>query len=108
MSLISPQPHIARVIRTCEAPPGLTFSLVEDSERRLWIVEACPTGQQFWTMAQAEQLPQGVRSGPALREILRIGRQMELAQRRQPVSRSSSARKSRTRQRNTSVVASRS
>ena len=108
MSLISPQPQIARVIRTWEVPPGLTFTLVEDRNRRIWIVEACPVGKQFWTVAQAEQLPQGERSGPALREILRIGRQMEQAQRRQPASRSSHTRKSRTRPSKAPVVASRS
>lgn len=96
MSLISPQPQIARVIRTWEVPPGLTFSLVEDRERRIWIVEACPAGKQFWTVAQAEQLPQGARSGPALREIVRIGRQMEQAPRRQPASRSSRTQKRRS------------
>ena len=31
----------------------MTFALVEDVEKRLWVVESCPAGTQFWTVAQA-------------------------------------------------------
>src|SRR5579871_6690109 len=106
MSVLPPQPKIARVIYSREVPPGLTFSLVQDSRRRLWIMESCPAGKQFWTMAQAALLPQGANSGPALREILRLGRQMEQAQRRMPANRSSRSRKARSRRGDAPTAAS--
>ncbi len=75
MSQISPKPVIANVIRVWEVPPGMTFSLIEDVERRVWIMESCPAGTHFWTVAQAAELPQGARTGAALQEILSAARQ---------------------------------
>ena len=53
MKTMSPKPIIARVFRRWSVPPGLTFALVQDVEQQLWIVESCPVGTQFWTVAQA-------------------------------------------------------
>ena len=74
MSLISPKPVIANVITAVKVSPGMTFSLIEDVERRAWIMESCPVGTQFWTVDQAAELPQGARTGPALREIISAAR----------------------------------
>ena len=80
MSLLSPKPVIARVVRTWRVHPGMTFALVEDVERHLWIVEPCPAGTHFWTVAQAAELPQGARTRHALQQAIREGRQLEAAQ----------------------------
>lgn len=81
MSEISPKPVIANVIRVWDVPPGMTFSLVEDAERRIWIMEACPVGTHFWSVEQAAELPQGARTGSALREIISAAHQHIEAQR---------------------------
>ena len=77
MSLVSPKPIIVQVIRTEKVSPGMTFALVEDVEKRLWVVESCPAGTQFWTLVQASELPRGARTRRALQEILREGRKRE-------------------------------
>lgn len=77
MTKISPKPIIARTVQTWRVLPGMTFALVEDIEHRVWIVESCPVGTQFWTVAQAEQLPKGARTREALREAIRAGHALE-------------------------------
>src|SRR5690349_15201324 len=74
MSQISPKPVIAKVVRAWNVSPGMTFSLIEDVERRVWIMESCPVGTHFWTVEQAAELPQGARTGAALREIVSAAR----------------------------------
>src|SRR5689334_964981 len=77
MTQISPKPIIARTVQTWRVPPGMTFALVEDVEHCIWIVESCPAGTHFWTVAQAEQLPQGARTRDALQAALRAARALE-------------------------------
>jgi hypothetical protein len=76
MKPISPKPIIARVVRTWCIPPGLTFALVEDVERQFWVVESCPVGTHFWTVAQAAQLPRGARTRRVLEEVIRAGQRL--------------------------------
>jgi hypothetical protein len=66
----------------------MTFALVEDIERRVWIVESCPAGTHFWTIAQAAELPQGTRTRSALQEAVHEGRSLEAARQRE-ISRAS-------------------
>lgn len=88
MNSLSPKPIIAQVVRTWRVPPGLTFALVKDIEGCVWVVESCPAGTHFWTVAQAADLPQGARTRAALREIVREGRKLEQpTQRRVAVAR---------------------
>jgi hypothetical protein len=83
MSSLSPKPVIAHTVRTWRVHPGMTFALVEDIEADLWIVESCPAGTHFWTVAQAAELPQGARTRSALREAVREGRRLEAARQRE-------------------------
>ena len=73
MTRLSPKPIIAHTHQTWRVPPGMTFALVEDIEGHVWFVESCPAGTQFWTLEQAEMLPQGVRTRQALQEALQAG-----------------------------------
>ncbi len=84
MSLLSPKPIIAHVVRPWRVPPGLTYALVQDVQKRVWIVESCPAGTHFWTLEQAAQLPQGARTRRALQEALRLGQEWEQQSRPAP------------------------
>jgi hypothetical protein len=77
MTQISPKPIISRTVQTWRVSPGMTFALVEDVEHRVWIVESCPAGTHFWTLAQAQQLPQGARTREALKAAIQAGRELE-------------------------------
>lgn len=88
MSSLSPKPIIAHVYRRWRVPPGLTFALVQDVERRIWVVESCPVGTQFWTVEQAAQLPQGLRTRRVLQEAIRAGRRLEAQMQRAVLPRS--------------------
>jgi len=79
MKTMSPQPVIARVLRRWSVPPGLTFALVQDVEKQVWVVESCPVGTHFWTVAQAAELPRGARTRRALEEIVRLGQRLDQA-----------------------------
>ena len=80
MSLISPKPIIARTHRTWRVPVGMVIALVEDMEHRLWIVESCPAGTQFWTPEQAAELKPGTHSRSAIHEAIRLAAQWKQAQ----------------------------
>jgi hypothetical protein len=84
MNMLSPKPVIAHVVRTWRVLPGMTFSLTEDAEGRLWIAESCPAGTHFWTVAQAAELIGGARTRRALTAAIRAGRRLE-QERLQPV-----------------------
>ena len=73
------KPIIARVVRAWIVPPRLKFVLVEDVEQKYWIVQSTPVGTHFWTLAQAAQLAQGVRTHRVLEEAVRLGRRLEQA-----------------------------
>lgn len=85
VSRIAPKPMIARVVQTWDVPPGLKIALVEDVEKCVWIVESCPVGTQFWTLAQAQELPQSGRTGHALRAAVAAGDALLAAREPQPV-----------------------
>ena len=98
MKTMSPKPIIARVLRSWSVPPGLTFALVQDVEKQVWVVESCPVGTHFWTVAQAAELPRGARTRRVLEEVVRLGQRLEQARSEQQsvvlprsVSRSSAA-----------------
>ena len=76
-----PKPIIARTYRTWRVPPGMIVALVQDMEHRLWVVESCPAGTQFWTLEQAAELKLGTHTRKALQEAVQLGRQTEQAQR---------------------------
>lgn len=75
MSRISPKPVINQVVRTWRVQPGMTFAVVEDIEGRTWIVESCPAGTHFWSVAQAAELNPGLRTRRALQEAVLVGRE---------------------------------
>ena len=78
MSRIAPKPIIARVAQTWDAGMGMKIALVEDMERKVWVVESCPAGTHFWTLAQAQELAQGSRVGQALRAAVAAGRALNV------------------------------
>ncbi len=77
MSRIAPKPIIARVVKTWRVPPGMTYALVEDMEQSVWVVQSCPAGTQFWTVAQAQDLPSGRYTRKSLREAIEMGKAHE-------------------------------
>lgn len=77
MNRIAPKPIIARVVKTWRVPPGMTYALVEDMEQSVWVVQSCPAGTQFWTVAQAQNLPSGRLTRKSLREAIEMGKAHE-------------------------------
>lgn len=77
MSSIAPKPIIKDALQTWRVMPGMTYALVLDIEQKVWIVESCPAGTHFWTVEQATQLSQGIRTRAALQEAIRAGRLLE-------------------------------
>jgi hypothetical protein len=75
MSRISPKPVINQMVRAWRVQPGMTFAVVEDIEGNTWIVESCPAGTHFWTVAQAAELNPGLRTRRALQEAILVGRE---------------------------------
>ena len=75
VSRLSPKPIIAQVYKTWHLPVGMSFSLVEDLERHVWIVKSCPVGTQVWSVEQAELLPRGAHTRRPLREAVQLGRE---------------------------------
>ncbi len=55
----------------------MVFAVVEDLERAIWIVESTPVGTHCWTLEQAAELPQGLRTRRALKEAIALGRQLQ-------------------------------
>jgi hypothetical protein len=92
MSLLSPKPIIARVVREWRVSPGMTFALALDVENRVWVTQSCPAGTQFWTVTQAAHLLCGPRTRPILRELRQLAREFAgaeaQAERRLPLRRS--------------------
>ena len=80
MRALSPKPLIAEVLQTWRIAPGMSFALISDVERRLWVQESCPVGSHFWTLEQAEELVLGERTQSALRELIVAGREYESRQ----------------------------
>jgi len=72
VSRIAPKPIIAHVLQTWDVPPGMKIALVQDIQSQLWVVESCPAGTHFWTLAQAHALPQSGKTGTALRAAVSL------------------------------------
>jgi hypothetical protein len=62
-----------RTHKTWEVTPGMSFSVAEDINRHVWIVEACPAGTQFWNLAQASMLTGGEKTGDPLAAAIKLG-----------------------------------
>ncbi len=77
MRTLSPKPLIAEILQTWRIAPGMSFALISDVERRLWVQESCPVGSHFWTLEQADELVLGDRTQGALRELITAGREYE-------------------------------
>ena len=77
LKTISPKPIITRVVQSWRVLPGMVFAVAEDAERHVWIVESTPVGTHCWTVEQAMELPQGVRTRRVLREAIRLGRHVQ-------------------------------
>ena len=73
MRPFSPRPVIVRVHHTWSITPGMSFSVVEDIERKVWIVESCPAGAQYWNLAQASMLTGGDKTGDPLEAAIVAG-----------------------------------
>ena len=74
MNTITRKPVILQVIRTWRLEMGMSYSVVEDVQGDVWVVESCPAGTYFWTVAQAAQLPHGRNTRAALRGAVELGR----------------------------------
>lgn len=66
MRSVAPRPVVIRVHKTWSITPGMSFSVVEDIDRKVWIVEACPAGSQYWNLGQAAMLTGGDKTGDPL------------------------------------------
>lgn len=73
MNSISPRPVVVRTHKTWEVTPGMSFSVAEDINRHVWVVEACPAGTQFWNLAQASMLTGGEKTGDPLAAAIKFG-----------------------------------
>ena len=82
MSIVSPKPIIAHTLKSWRVSPGMTFAVVEDIENRIWVVQSCPVGTQFWTLKQAEELPKGTHTGRTLSEAILLGHNQEALQKK--------------------------
>lgn len=78
MSSLSPKPIIAHTHRIIKVA-GMTFAVVEDVERRVWIVESCPVGTRFWDLEQAAALTMGSRTRAAWHATVEAGKQLAQA-----------------------------
>ena len=78
MNSLSPKPIIAHTHRIIKVA-GMTFAVVEDVERRVWIVESCPVGTRFWDLEQAVVLTMGSRTRAAWHATVEAGRQLAQA-----------------------------
>ncbi len=65
---------------------GMKIALVEDMECNMWVVESCPAGTHFWTLAQAQDLIHGGRTGQALRAAVTMGRTLNASALPKPTS----------------------
>ncbi len=92
MNSISPRPVVVRVHKTWEVTPGMSFSVAEDINRRVWIVEACPAGTQFWNLAQASMLTGGEKTGDPLAAAIKHGAALQARLNTAPAPRRRSTR----------------
>ncbi len=73
MRSVSPRPVVVRVHQTWSITPGMSFSVAQDIDNRVWIVETCPAGTQFWTISQAGMLTGGEKTGDPLEAAIALG-----------------------------------
>jgi hypothetical protein len=55
----------------------MSFSVAQDIEDRVWIVETCPAGTQFWSISQAGMLTGGEKTGDPLESAIALGRSLQ-------------------------------
>jgi hypothetical protein len=55
----------------------MSFSVAQDIDNRVWIVETCPAGTQFWTISQAAMLTGGEKTGDPLEAAISFGKSMQ-------------------------------
>ena len=79
-TLTAPKPIIAETVQTWRVAPGMIYALVRDIEKNVWIVESCPAGTHFWTLAQAANLPAGRSSRTAIQSALRAAESLTAAE----------------------------
>jgi hypothetical protein len=77
LNTISPKPIITHVVQSWRVQPGMVFAVAEDAEGHVWIVESTPVGTHCWTVEQAMELPQGIRTRRVLREAIRLGHSLQ-------------------------------
>ncbi len=76
MSSLSPKPIITHMHHAWKVSPGMTFAVVEDIERRVWIVESCPVGTRYWNLEQAAALKMGAHTRAAWHAAVETGRRL--------------------------------
>ncbi len=77
MRSVSPRPVVVRIHHTWSITPGMSFSVAQDIDNRVWIVETCPAGTQFWTISQAAMLTGGEKTGDPLEAAISLGRTLQ-------------------------------
>jgi hypothetical protein len=77
LNTISSKPILTRFVQSWHVSPGMVFAVAIDTQRQIWIVESTPVGAYFWTVEQAMELPQGMRTRRALRAAIRLGRRLQ-------------------------------
>jgi len=87
MRSVSPRPVVVRVHQTWSITPGMSFSVAQDIDNRVWIVENCPAGTQFWSLSQAAMLTGGEKTGDPLEAALSLGRSLQARLANKPVHR---------------------
>ena len=92
MNSISPRPVVVRTHKIWEVTPGMSFSVAEDINRNVWVVEACPAGTQFWNLAQASMLTGGEKTGDPLAAAIKFGAALQAKLNAAPAPRRRSVR----------------
>jgi hypothetical protein len=77
MNRIAPKPVISQIVRTWNIQPGMSFTVAEDVNGRLWIEESCPIGSHYWSVEQAAELTDHTRTGVALAEAVALCRERQ-------------------------------
>jgi hypothetical protein len=55
----------------------MSFAVAQDIDNRVWIVETCPAGTQFWSLSQAAMLTGGEKTGDPLEAAISLGRSLQ-------------------------------
>ena len=77
MQAVSPRPVVVKNHQTWTITPGMSYTVAQDIDNRVWIVEACPAGTQFWTLSQAGMLTGGDKTGDPLAAAIGYARELQ-------------------------------